>query len=223
MCHAIVAAWYEFDGPAGFLGKSRGSIHAVSPYDDTKKEQDFERGCIHYDTIWESTRVYFRENNGRLVRVKAPLSEIMHEYYRLGGEEVLGLPTSSTDQPNLSGSGMFREFERPDRKKASIHWTETTGARMVQGTIRDCWMNWKSEFGYLGFPVEDEKDHVWEGRAGRISVFQGGAIFRYSDTGSLRLFEFDDTGALVLRRLPNQPIRNIFRESMLARSDKGAR
>ena len=86
---------------------------------------------------------------------------------------VLGLPVTD-EQPTPRRGGRFNHFER-----GSIYWSPATGARVVQGAIRDAWAAQGWEAGPLGFPVSDEHDVP----GGRRSHFEGGSLTYARATG----------------------------------------
>ncbi len=75
------------------------------------------------------------------------------------------------------GVGRYNHFER-----GSIYWTPSTGAWEVHGQIRDKWASLGWERSALGYPVSDEKDTP--DHAGRVSEFQGGAIYWTAQQGA---------------------------------------
>ncbi len=56
-----------------------------------------------------------------------------------------------------------------------IYWTRGTGARAVDGAIRDRWGSLGWELGYLGYPVSDA--HCGLRGGGCVQLFRGGSIY----------------------------------------------
>jgi hypothetical protein len=104
---------------------------------------------------------------------------ILKKYLALGGpRSFLGLPTTNeTGTPD--GVGRFNHF-----RGGSIYWTPQTGAHEVHGMIRDRWAQLGWEKSYLGYPVSDEERFD---QGGRVSLFQGGQLYWWPDTGAIDL------------------------------------
>lgn len=91
---------------------------------------------------------------------------IRDKWAQLGYEGgVLGYPTTR-ERPTRK-PGRFNHFER-----GSIYWSQSTGARKVNGKIRDYWAERDWENGPLGFPTSDE----YAENGGVSQNFQGGKV-----------------------------------------------
>lgn len=64
---------------------------------------------------------------------------------------------------------------------SSIYWTERTGAHVVQGDIRQRWMQMGAQASDLGYPISDE--YPSEDGSGRLSRFEHGEIVWGPRTG----------------------------------------
>jgi hypothetical protein len=103
---------------------------------------------------------------------------IRDRYKSFGGPDgFLGLPLTN-ESPCLDGQGKYNHFER-----GSIFWHPTTGAREIHGEIRNHWESLGWERGWLGYPISDELS-LEDVNAGRISVFQNGAIYWWPECGA---------------------------------------
>lgn len=101
---------------------------------------------------------------------------ILDKYIAQGAERgKLGYPI--TDEGPGADGGRFNHFER-----GSIYWTYTTGACAVVGAIRDRWSVLGWERSWLGYPISDEMDYPDDGR---VSAFQHGNIYFWTDTGAI--------------------------------------
>ncbi|WP_285491652.1 LGFP repeat-containing protein [Amycolatopsis taiwanensis] len=78
--------------------------------------------------------------------------EIRAKYLAVGGEPVLGFPTTD-ENGTPAGVGRYNHFNGAGG--ASIYWTPGTGAHEVQGAIRSRWAQLGWETG-PGYPVTDE-------------------------------------------------------------------
>ncbi len=94
------------------------------------------------------------------------MGAIEDKYLEVGGEKVLGKPTSDTFN---SQGGLGRHFER-----GSIFSHAETGVHVVIGMIRAKYAKLGWAEGELGFPTTDELDTAQTG--GRKSHFQRGVI-----------------------------------------------
>ncbi|HEY6305866.1 MAG TPA: hypothetical protein VI488_05315 [Candidatus Angelobacter sp.] len=65
---------------------------------------------------------------------------------------------------------------------SSIYWSPKTCAHVVQGQIRDLWLQMGGPKGKLGYPVDDET--LTPDRLGRMSRFERGEIWWYPDKGA---------------------------------------
>lgn len=88
----------------------------------------------------------------------------------LGGVKgFLGWP--QTDELSTpAATGRYNHFEG-----GSIYWSETTGARVIYGAIREKWASLNWEQGALGLPTSDEED-VPGVPGARRNTFEGGEI-----------------------------------------------
>jgi hypothetical protein len=59
-----------------------------------------------------------------------------------------------------------------------------TGARVVRGDILDRWLSLGAQRSFLGYPTTDELPFD---EGGRVSIFQGGEIYWWPDTGAVDL------------------------------------
>ncbi len=101
---------------------------------------------------------------------------IYQHWIALGGTNgVLGSALSS--EAGSVGGGRYNVFSG-----GTVYWTPAQGAWAVTGGIRQHWQALGSEYSPLGYPVSDEQDTA--GRAGRVSVFQGGAVYWTAATGA---------------------------------------
>lgn len=104
---------------------------------------------------------------------------ILAHYRDLGGDGgSLGYPTTDELTPS-DGHGRYSHFER-----GSIYWTYGTGARAIQGAIRDRWAALGWERSWLGYPRSDVQPFAEEGA---ICQFENGAIYWWDDTGAIDL------------------------------------
>ena len=104
---------------------------------------------------------------------------IRDKWQSMGWERsFLGYPFTD-ESPTPDGVGRFNHFQG-----GSIYWTPDTGAHEVHGAIKERWAALGFERSFLGFPVTDETDFT---EGGRISVFQGGEIYFWPDTGAIEL------------------------------------
>jgi len=168
---AIDDKYGALGGPGGFLGPpvdaGAGSAEMDTP-DRRGRCRDFAGGSIYWTPATGAHEVH---------------GDIRVKWARLGGERgFLGFPT--TDElgtPN--GRGRFNHFEH-----GSIYWTPAIGAHEVHGAIRDKWQSLGWERSRLGFPTSDEKPTA----DGRVSEFEGGAIFWTAAHGATVRFRIDD-------------------------------
>ncbi|MCW2578111.1 MAG: Glucose/sorbosone dehydrogenase [Modestobacter sp.] len=103
--------------------------------------------------------------------------QILETYLADGGHLRYGEPlTDETSTPD--GVGRFNHFAALG---ASIYWTPSTGAHVVEGAIRDRWAALGWERSYLGYPTSDE----YPVPGGRRSDFQGGYVTWNATTGEV--------------------------------------
>jgi uncharacterized protein with LGFP repeats len=109
-------------------------------------------------------RMYWTARTGAHVLV----GDILATYLAAGGPAAFGAPT--TDETAVGDdAGRYNDFSGD----ASVYWTAQTGARIVQGQIRNLWQLGGGPFGALGYPLTDEA----AGHGGRWNQFQGGVGF----------------------------------------------
>ena len=65
---------------------------------------------------------------------------------------------------------------------SSIYWSQPTGAHIVTGEIRDCWLGHGGPTGPLGYPVADEEP---ASGGGRVCRFAGGTITWSAASGAI--------------------------------------
>jgi len=105
--------------------------------------------------------------------------KIDEKHAQLGGDVgLLGSPIEDMNEcPN--SIGFFRKYSN-----GMIYWNPDTDAHEIHGSILGTWSSLGFERSFLGFPVTDETDFT---EGGRISVFQGGEIYFWPDTGAIEL------------------------------------
>ena len=102
--------------------------------------------------------------------------DILGKYDALGGPRgPLRYPTS--DELAAAGGGRESRFEN-----GAIAWRVNRGAWSVQGLIHARWRQIGGMGGALGYPLSDEMG--WPDGRGRLSWFDGGAIFWTGPTGA---------------------------------------
>ena len=102
--------------------------------------------------------------------------EILAAYLAAGGPAALGAPTVD-ETPAAGGRGQLNHFSGG----ASIFWSPTTGARVVQGEIWQAYRASGWETGPLGFPVSSEGAAAG---GGRVSHFEFGDVYWSGATGA---------------------------------------
>lgn len=91
---------------------------------------------------------------------------------------VIGQPVSELIESIESGFVQRYEF-------GSMYWrNREIGAKCVHGAIYQHYQTLGSEGSWLGYPVTDEIDFT---EGGRVSSFERGAIYWWSDTGAIEL------------------------------------
>jgi uncharacterized protein with LGFP repeats len=167
---AIDDKYGALGGAGGFLGQpidaGAGSAE-MDTADHRGRCRDFAGGSIYWNAAVGAHEVH---------------GDIRVKWARLGGERgFLGFPTTDeTGTPNQRGR--FNHFEH-----GSIYWTQQIGAHEVHGAIRDKWASMGWENSRLGFPTSDEKPAP----GGRVSEFEGGAIFWTPAGGATVRFRID--------------------------------
>jgi len=95
---------------------------------------------------------------------------IGQKYNKLGREAgVLGA-IKTNEKCTLKDGGCYQVFQG-----GSIYWTQSTGANMIKGGIKDKWRLLDYERGRLGYPRGDEVCGIKNG--GCYQLFQGGRIY----------------------------------------------
>jgi uncharacterized protein with LGFP repeats len=88
----------------------------------------------------------------------------------------LGYPTGSVSTAG-DGVGQYAHFQG-----GSVYWSPDTGARVVDGAVRDLWLSTRQVLGPMGYPTADVRDTAdGDGRVGR---FQRGSIWWTEQTGA---------------------------------------
>lgn len=107
--------------------------------------------------------------------------QVYQKYMALGGHNVLGEPT--TDESHTpDGIGRFNHFRGSSNAgPASIYWTATSGAQLIQGQIRQTWANTGWERGMLGYPVTSQA--TAPDGASQYVNFQKGTIYESPQHG----------------------------------------
>jgi uncharacterized protein with LGFP repeats len=169
---AIDDKYHSLGGPGGWLGNpidAGAGNQEMNTADNRGRCRDYE-----HDSIYWSAQTGAHEVHGD-IRVK---------WARLGGERgFLRFPT--TDELGTpDGHGRFNHFEG-----VSIYWTPELGAHEVHGLIRDKWASMGWERSRMGYPTSDEK--ATSDGHGRVSEFQGGAIFWTPERGAEVRFRID--------------------------------
>ncbi|MBA2389140.1 MAG: transglycosylase family protein [Geodermatophilaceae bacterium] len=136
----------------------------------TTDERGTPDGVGRYNDFAKNASLYWTRSTG----AHSVLGAVRHEWRRLGAERALGYPVTD-ERGTADGRGRYNEFTL----RASIFWSEETGAHEVVGGIRTEWGRLGAERGYLGYPVTGE--YGVEG--GRQSEFQGGVITWTASTG----------------------------------------
>jgi len=149
----IQSKWASLGREKGFLGQpATGEL--VVP-NRSGRYMHFAGGSIYWSPASGAQEVH---------------GDIREKWSSLGWEtSFLGYPvTDETGTPD--GVGRFNHFQG-----GSIYWTPETGAHEVHGDIRQKWADMGWERSFLGYPISDELD--WGCDGGRVSYFQGGAIY----------------------------------------------
>lgn len=108
---------------------------------DTLRYRDYEKGRAYW-----TAQSGVREVNG-LVKDK---------FISVGAHPVLGEPTTD-ESTTPDGTGKYNHFRGGSNgAAASIYWTSSTGAQLIQGAIRDKWATLNWERGPLGYPTTSE-------------------------------------------------------------------
>jgi len=115
-----------------------------------------------------------------LTAFHSPLEAATHyitdKYNALGGASgILGI-TDGDISPCPDGRGFFRHFWN----NGSIYWSPDTGVHAVYGSIREKWASLGWERSFLGYPVTDQIAGENPQTVGAFHIFQGGAIYTFS-------------------------------------------
>ena len=89
----------------------------------------------------------------------------------------LGSATSG-EISGLKNGGKYQKYQR-----GYIYWTAATGAKVVQGSIRNVWAASGAEKGIMGYPTTDE----YKVLTGVAQNYQGGKIFYTPQKGTFIL------------------------------------
>lgn len=104
-----------------------------------------------------------------------PGSRIWAKYVELGGDSLLGAPTSG-EFCGLIDGGCGMRFER-----GLILWSLPTDAHFLRGSILEHYAANQYEAGHLGYPTSDEQCWI---RGGCFQTFTGGSIYWSPTTGA---------------------------------------
>ena len=162
--HAVVGsirdAWARNRWEAGPLGYP--TTDELPTPDGAGRFNHFQRGSVYWSPATPASAV---------------TGSIRQRWSQLRWEAgPLGYPT--TDELRTpDGAGRYNHFQR-----GSVYWTPGTGARDVQGALRDAWARTGWERGVLGYPVTNETGTP-DGR-GRYNHFQRGSVYWSPSTGA---------------------------------------
>lgn len=155
---AVRDRWLAAGGPAGVLGLPTASETAAAGGGAVGR---FEGGALYWSA----------GTGARVVR-----GGIGAHWGALGAERgPLGYPIAD-EAPTPVKDGAQQPFQR-----GTVVWSPATGARAVQGAIRERWLQLGAEGSSLGFPVGDERAVP----GGARSEFQGGALVWDATTGQV--------------------------------------
>jgi uncharacterized protein with LGFP repeats len=127
-------------------------------------------GCLQ---VFEGGSIYWTP----LTRARLVDGDIRAAWGRKGWElGYFGYPVADA-RCGLRGGGCLQLFQG-----GSIYWSPATGARAVDGAIRDTWGSKGWELGYFGYPVADARCGLRGG--GCLQLFQGGSIYWSPATGA---------------------------------------
>jgi hypothetical protein len=147
---AILAKYQQFGGPSGSLGSCLTDELATS--DGTGRYAHFQGGSIYWTPETGAHTVH---------------GAVRERWWKLQtGQGGLGYPLSD----ELAASDRIGRFSRFEG--GEIHFSPSTGAHDIRGTILAEWVRLGAERGRLGYPLTGEYD-VPEGRQ---STFQGGSL-----------------------------------------------
>lgn len=176
------AKWGQLGWEAGILGYP--TSDEIRLPDGIGIRQEFQGAAIYW----------------RLNEAFAIGGEIRTKWNSVGAEQgPLGYP--ATDELSASkNNGRYNNFDN-----GTITWSESTGARLLYGAIKDRWAALGREDGPLGYPVEDE------------SSLQGGLIHSATFENDTEIWWSQLTGA---RDIAGQML-GMWRESGGATGDLG--
>ena len=146
-------------GNGGVLGRAV-SAESTTP-DGVGRYVEYERGLVYWTPATGAWGVW---------------GQIRDRYAELGWERSpLGYPVSD-EQDSGDSRGRVSRFQH-----GSIVWSPKRGPVEVYGQIHAHWRALGGERGLLGHPVAGERA---AGGGGRVSVFEGGAVFWTGRTGA---------------------------------------
>jgi uncharacterized protein with LGFP repeats len=153
---SVRSKWETLGGAGGFYG------YPISDEDDVPggKVSRFQRGAVYF-----SNATGAQSMNGA----------IYGKFQALGGPAVFGFPI--TDEQAAPNGGRMQPLSRYN---AALYFTPSTGAHLVQGSIRAAWDAQGGAGGTLGYPVTDE----YAVPGGYRTDFQNGSIIFTSATGT---------------------------------------
>ena len=115
---------------------------------------------------------------GRVVEILGTRGNAVYERWSATGGASGPLGTATTGETSTGdGRGTFQMF-----RGGAIFWSPSTGARDVQGGMRDRYAATGWERGPLGYPTTNHA--ATSDTRGRFQLYQGGAIFWSPETGA---------------------------------------
>jgi hypothetical protein len=105
--------------------------------------------------------------------------------YRDYRGSVFGMSRTVVSQPEPAGTPIPTcsvPVGKSTIVNSSIYWSPKTCAHVVQGQIRDLWLQLDGVKGRLGYPIADET--LTPDQLGRMSSFERGDIWWYPDKGA---------------------------------------
>ena len=159
----IEALWNSTGGTEGPLGYPTTSV-STAP-DGAGQYARFEHGSV-----------YWSAQTGARALI-GPIEDLWESTGGLDGD--LGYPTNSVATA-ADGEGQYAHFQG-----GSVYWSLDTGARVVDGAVRDLWLATRQVLGPLGYPTDDVRATArGDGEVGR---FEGGSIWWSEQTGARAL------------------------------------
>ncbi|MEN2745028.1 hypothetical protein [Sinomonas halotolerans] len=135
----------------------------ISGLRDGGKARAYQRGSVHWT---EATDAHVTRG------------AIRGAWARAGAQNgALRYPTTD-EVGGLRDSGVRQLFQG-----GSIYWTPTTGAQILRGAVRNLWLNYGAQDGYVRYPTTGEVASV---RGGVVQNFQRGTIFWHPTYGAHR-------------------------------------